>query len=276
MKNIAISLIIFISVSFNINAQQDIRGLMYGTQKQNNLDLFLPAKFDAKTSVIVMLHGGAWTMGGKEYTDKTSRDLRDRGFIVANVDYRYINDSVHGKDLLLDIDNAVNYLQTVSARKYGFRTIGYNMAGISAGAHLALLYGYTTKREIKSIAALCAPTILDDAQGLEISQKTNLLHNIELLANAKFIPKSKVDQAFTKVSPYANISNIPTILFHGDKDEVVPYQSSAILYDILQKKGIDSKFLTMKGKGHDCGMNQPDSENLVLNEITSWITTHNK
>lgn len=276
MKNITISLITFISISLNITAQQDVRKIMYGKQGQNNFDLFLPAKFDAKTPVIVMLHGGAWAMGGNEYTDKTSGDLRDRGFIVANVDYRYINDSVHGKDLLEDIDNAVNYLQTIIAVKYGFRTAGYNIAGISAGAHLALLYGYTTKRDIKSIAALCAPTVLDDAKGLEMSQKTNLLHNIELLANAKFISGSKVDKAFTAVSPYANVTNIPTILFHGDKDEIVPYQSSVILYSILQKKGIESKLLTMKGKGHDCGMNQVDSEKIVLDEISSWVTIHNK
>jgi acetyl esterase/lipase len=272
MKNIII--IAFAMLSLSLQAQQDARALKYGTHKQNNLDLFLPAKFDAKTPFIVMLHGGAWMMGGNEYTDKTARDLRDRGFVVANVDYRYINDSVHGTDLLTDIDHAINYLQTQAAKKYSFSTSGYHMAGISAGAHLALLYGYTTKKDIKSISALCAPSVLDDAKGLEAITKLNLIHNIELLANAKFT-RGKPDKKFSEVSPASQVANIPTLLFHGDKDEVVDYQSSVILYDRLQKKKVASKFITMEGKGHDCGMNQPDSEKQVLDEITNWVTKYN-
>jgi len=264
------------SVSFNLIAQQDTRKIMYGVHPQNNLDLFLPVKFDAKTPVIVMLHGGAWAMGGNEYTDKTARDLRDRGFVVANVDYRYVNDSVHCVDLLADIDQAINYLQTDAAKKYGFRTTGYNMAGISAGAHLALLYGYTTKRDIKSIAALCAPSVLDDAKGLDDIARKGLIHNIEMLADATYTSGKKVSDAFTAVSPYAQISNVPTLLFHGDKDDLVPYQSSVILYKALKNKNVNSKFVTMEGKGHDCGMNQADSEKRVLDEITAWVNQYSK
>ncbi|MES2485816.1 MAG: alpha/beta hydrolase [Bacteroidota bacterium] len=275
MKNIIVSVITFISTSLTIYAQQDVHGLMYGSHKQNNLDLFLPAKFDAKTPFIVMLHGGAWAMGGKEYTDKTARDLRDRGFVVANVDYRYVNDSVHCTDLLTDIDNAISYLQTTAAQQYKFRTSGYNMAGISAGAHLALLYGYTTKKDIKAIAALCAPSVLDDAKGLDLIANNGLIHNIELLADAKYIPGQAVPKAFSNVSPYKQVTNIPTLLFHGDKDDLVPHKSSEVLYNILKTKNIDSKFLTMKGKGHDCGMNQADSEKQVLDEITNWVNKYN-
>jgi len=275
MKNIIVYLITLISTSLTLNAQQDVRGLMYGTHKQNNLDLFLPAKFDDKTPFIVMLHGGAWAMGGNEYTDKTARDLRDRGFVVANVDYGYVNDSVHGTDLIADIDNAINYLQTTAAKQYKFRTTGYNMAGISAGAHLALLYGYTTKKDIKSIASLCAPSVLDDAKGLDAIAKLNLIHNIELLADTQYTPGQAVPKAFSDVSPYKQITNIPTLLFHGDKDDIVHYKSSEILFKTLQDKDIASKFITMKGKGHDCGMNQPDSEKLVLDEITNWVKKYN-
>jgi acetyl esterase/lipase len=275
MKNLFLYITTFISAYLPLQAQQDVRGLMYGNHKQNNLDLFLPATFDAKTPFIVMLHGGAWAIGGNEYTDKTARDLRDRGFVVANVDYRYVNDSVHATDLLADIDNAINYLQTNAAKKYSFRTSGYHLAGISAGAHLALLYGYTTKRDIKSIASLCAPSVLDDPNRLEAIAQLNLIHNIELLANAKYTPGQNISKAFTEVSPYTKITNIPTIIFHGNKDDLVPYQSSVTLYNTLQKKKVASKFLTMDGKGHDCGMNDPVTEKQVLDEITAWVNKYN-
>jgi len=253
---------------------KDLMHLQYATAKQNTLDLFLPKTYTEKTPVIILIHGGAWMMGGNEYTDKTAKDLRDRGFIVANIDYRYVSETVHGKDLLMDIDKAVTFVQK-QAKDYHFATTGYNMSGISAGAHLALLYGYTTTKNIKSIAVLCAPTQLDDPKRLAELQQHDLVKNVELLADATYILGKQPNSKFTNVSPYAHIKQIPTLLFHGDKDDLVPYAQSAFMYESLQAKGVPSKLVTMTGKGHDCGMNQPDSEKQVLDEITNWVNQYN-
>ena len=267
----------FFLVSCNAQTQtgpEDLMHLKYGSGKQNTLDLYLPKTYTEKTPVIIMLHGGAWVMGGNEYTDKTSKDLRDRGFVVANVDYRYVNDSVSAKNLLRDIDDAITYVEKQSAQ-YHYSPKGYHMAGISAGAHLSLLYGYTTSKTIKSITALCAPSRLDNPNDINEFNKHQLVHNVELLADAKYIPGQKLGTEFTVVSPYSHIKAIPTLLFHGDADDLVPYSQSVFLYEQLQKKGVKSKFVTMKGKGHDCGMNQPDSEKKVLDEITKWVELYN-
>jgi len=248
--------------------------LQYAVAKQNTLDLYLPKTYTEATPVIIVLHGGAWMMGGNEYTDKTAKDLRNRGFVVANVDYRYVNDTVHARGLLMDIDKAVTFVQK-KAIEYHFKTNGYHMAGISAGAHLALLYGYTSLKSIKSISALCPPTQLDDPATLAALQKNNLVKNVELLANATYTPGSLPGPRFTTVSPYAHIKAIPTLLFHGDKDDLVPYTQSIFLYEVLQQKKVISKFVAMEGKGHDCGMNQPDSEKVVLDEITKWVEAYN-
>jgi len=201
---------------------QDLYHLKYADAQQNTLDLFLPKAYTNATPVIILLHGGAWMTGGNEYTDKTAKDLRDRGFVVANVDYRYVSDLVHCQDLLVDVDKAVGYMQKVS-KDYHFKAAGYHMAGISAGAHLALLYGYITARSIKSISALCPPTQLDDPGRLAELQKNNLVKNIELLANCVYVPGKRMNSKFTDVSPYAHIKQVPTLLFHGTKDELVPY-----------------------------------------------------
>lgn len=256
--------------SFAQHLKQDFLNLAYGKSKQNTLDLFLPENYTEKTPVILLLHGGAWMMGGKEYTYKTAKDLRDKGFIVANIDYRYVSDTVHGKDILGDIGNAHRYVQTIS-KKYQFKTSGYHISGISAGAHLALLYGYTTKKSIKSIAVLCAPTQLDNLATLEEFYKKKLISNIELLADANYDPGKKPDSKFTKVSPYFYIKKIPTLLFHGNKDEIVPFSQGEFLYKKLLEKKVQSKFVIMDGKGHDCGMNQVDSEKIVLDEISEWV-----
>lgn len=271
MKSFRALLLLFVlSNCTQAFSQKDLMLQRYGKFPQNTLDLYLPKAITSKTPVIIMLHGGAWMMGGNEYTAKTARDLRDRGFVVANVDYRYVNDSVHCKDLLNDIDKAVTFMKKVSATHH-FKNSGYHMSGISAGAHLALLYGYKHKDNIKSIAVLCAPTRLDNPAEIEFVKNMGLLHNIELLADAKYIPGKELDKRFTEVSPYANIDLIPTLLFHGDKDQLVPYRVAPFMLEKLQVSKVQSKLITMEGKNHDCGMNQPDSEKVVLDGISNWV-----
>lgn len=274
MKNIVFAFISFIALSANCLAQQDLVNLEYGKDKQQTLDLFLPKEVSEKTPVVIMIHGGAWVMGGKEYTDKRAKDLRDRGFVVANIDYRYVIETVHCKELLEDVDSAVDYVQK-EGKKYGYSMKQVHMAGISAGAHLALLYGYTNSRSVKSISAICPPTRFDDKGTLEHLEKTQLRQNVELLANAKYTKALTQDKKFTDISPYSHIKSIPTLLIHGDSDKLVPYSNSKFLYGLLQIKKIESKLLTMKGKDHDAGLNDPKTEKEAYDTIVSWINSHN-
>jgi len=278
MKKLFSLLVTFILLhTFSAHSQlgpKDLVHLQYAAGKQNTLDLYLPKTYTETTPVVILLHGGAWMMGGNEYTDKTAKDLRNRGFVVANVDYRYVNDTVHGRDLLMDIDKAVTFVQR-NATEYHYKPTGYHMAGISAGAHLALLYGYTSLKNIKSISALCPPIQLDDTATLTALQKNDLVKNVEFLANATYTPGTILNPKFTTVSPYAHVKSIPTLLFHGDQDNLVPYTQSIFLYGVLRQKNITAKFVAMEGKGHDCGMNQPDSEKRVLDEIVKWIEEYN-
>jgi acetyl esterase/lipase len=221
----------------------------------------------------MMLHGGAWSLGGKEYTDKTARDLRDRGFVVANVDYRYVSEKVHGKDLLDDIGNAEKYMREISSQ-YGFSAKGYHFSGISAGAHLAMLYDYTRNSGVKSLAVLCGPTQFDTQENKKHIEKMQLAQVVERLADSKY-GDGKPGAAFTKISPYAQIKKIPTLLFHGDKDELVLYPQATFMIGKLQQAKVESRLITMEGKGHDCGMNQADSEKLVLDNIENWVRKHN-
>jgi len=278
MKNqLALLVTLFFLHTFLAHSQsgpKDIMQMHYAAAKQNTLDLYLPDTFTETTPVVILLHGGAWVMGGTEYTAKTAKDLRNMGFVVANVDYRYVNDTVHARDLLMDIDKAVTFIQK-TAKEYHFKPAGYHMAGISAGAHLALLYGYTSLKSIKSITALCPPTRLDDVETLKALQKHDVVKNVELLAGATYIEGKIPSPKFTTVSPYAHVKATPTLLFHGDNDDLVPYTQSIFLYEVLRQKNITAKFIAMEGKGHDCGMNQPDSEKRVLDEIVKWVKEYN-
>ena len=268
-KNYLFFLLFCVSVQ-----SQELRDLAYGKHRQQTLDLFLPEKVTPQNPVVLMLHGGAWMMGGKQYTEKTARDLRDRGFVVANIDYRYVSETVTGQIMLEDIQSAMDFVKKV-ASQYNFAAGGYHVSGVSAGAHLALLFGYTKGNDIKSMAVLCAPSQLDTKESLDFTATRQLLKVVELLAGAKYDPLKAVDPKFSAISPFSNIKSIPTLLFHGTDDKLVPYVQSQNLYAELQRQNVPSELITMQGKGHDCGMNQPDSEKVVLDNMESWIRKYN-
>jgi acetyl esterase/lipase len=273
MKHLFSSItLLLLLITGNAYSQQtkDIRKLQYGTHKQNILDLFLPASYTNKTPVVIVIHGGAWNLGDQYFTENVAVGLRERGFVVANIDYRYVSDSVHAKDLLADIDNAVSYMEKIS-KDYHFKSSGYHVSGVSAGAHLALLYSYTSNKKIKSIEALCAPSILNDAEILAFINGLKVLKNIEQLANDTYTLGTKPSAKFTAISPIAQITQVPTLLVHGTKDESVQYKNSELMYAQLQKQKVPSKLLTMPGNGHDVGLNQPDTAKIVFDEMAAWI-----
>ncbi len=252
--------------------QRDVRALKYGKEKQQYLDLFLPKTVTRDTPVLVLLHGGAWSMGGNEYTDKHARDLRDRGIIVANVDYRYVSNTISGKNLIDDIDSAITFLKFVS-KEYGFGKTKIHIGGISAGAHLALLYGYTHPG-ILSISALCAPSRMDGAEAIAFIKKNGHLDIIEKVAGAKF-NETGPNPAFESISPYNRITDVPTLLIHGDADPLVPVELSRAFFARLQELKVDAKLEIRKGSAHDAGMNNADYEAQNLSAIIDWIRTHN-
>lgn len=246
--------------------------LAYGKSSQQVLDLYLPNGDLKDVPIVILLHGGAWSMGGLEYTSKHAQDICNKGFVVANVDYRYVSDNISAKDLLADIDAAVAYVSEAS-NKYGYAKKGYHIVGISAGAHLALLYGYT-KKNMKSIAALCAPSRLDSSEAVDFMRKNGHLDIIEKLAGTKI--ENGANPALIKISPFNTISNIPTLLIHGDADNLVNVSQSQNLYDELKRKGVETKLIIREGKGHDVGMNTPETEIQNIIDITEWIIQYNK
>jgi len=75
---------------------------------------------------------------------KLSKDLRDRGFIVANVDTSYVSERSLCRPAVRLLIRRLFYLER--SRPNSFSKSGYHFAGISAGSHLALMFGYTTEK----------------------------------------------------------------------------------------------------------------------------------
>src|SRR5262249_16868512 len=64
--------------------------------------------------------------------------------------------------------------------------------------------------------------------------------------------KEKLRSIYKRISPIYHVTakTAPTLLLHGDKDELVPFQQSEIYLEKLKKAGVPAKLEVRKGAGH--------------------------
>lgn len=73
--------------------EAELNDVKYGNYDRNRMDIYLPANRTANTPFVVNIHGGAWTAGDKSYDTSLSKYLLSKGIAVANINYRYANNT---------------------------------------------------------------------------------------------------------------------------------------------------------------------------------------
>ena len=64
-------------------------------------------------------------------------------------------------------------------------------------------------------------------------------------------PSEKTDVA-KLASPLLHVTkdDAPTLIFHGDKDPLVPLEQSQLLADAMKKAGVECELVVIEGAGH--------------------------
>jgi acetyl esterase/lipase len=253
------------------NGAEKLEQLGYGPYQRNVMDVYLPANRTDKTPFVILIHGGAWTMSGKEAVRDFQDSLFAHGIAVASINHRYANDSdVHYLQMMQDVDRAVSYCQAHS-NEWHTNAKNLVMAGASSGAHLALLYAYTTSKKIKAIVDFCGPTDLADTAVLNYSAKVGLMGVIQKMTGKPYIAGERVPAEFIASSPIYHIKNIPILIVHGTADPVVNFVLSQLLSDKLDSARIIHKLLPIAGAGHDLNLANPVTKAIIYNESVAWI-----
>lgn len=197
--------------------------------------------------LIISIHGGAWAYADR-HNDLVLRKLTNHGYALASIDYRVSSEAKYPAQID-DTRRAVQWLMEHAASLH-LDTNRMVATGISAGGHLALLLGLSQppgNHIIKAVCALYGPTDLIAILPPEMqNQSTNAV--AELLGG----PVSEKLLLAKEASPiyYASKESIPTILFHGEKDKLVPVAQSITLNAALKAAGAQSTLVTYKDKGH--------------------------
>lgn len=261
------------SKTLSVNKKEEkLTDISYGSYERNVMDVYLPADRSPKTAFVVNIHGGAWVQGYKKDNTKLSEYLLSQGIAVANLNYRYANfTDTHLPELLEDINHVVEYLSS-HAQEWNTRKSGFSISGGSSGAHVSLMYAYTKNPQIKTIIEMCGPVDFTDVQTLQYTKAAHLFDVLDKMSGNKVVwnPGDAVPEAYTKSSPVKFVNQIPVMIIHGDKDEVVPIPQAYILEKALKEKGVPYKLIVIPGAGHLI-TKLPADEQTVFTNMGEWL-----
>lgn len=225
------------------------------------LDLYRPKDADKPLPLIIWIHGGAWKSGSKNGINRCV-DALNRGYAVASVEYRLSGEAIFPA-AIEDCKAAVSFLR-LHADKYNLDPDNFGVWGSSAGGHLVALLGTTndvpdfdthpvTQKASPKVQAVCnwfGPTDflrMNDVKGRMDHDAPDSPESLFIGAPIQDHPE-KVQRAnpITYVSP----TDPPMLLMHGDKDGLVIYNQSELLYAALQKAGVESELYKVVNGGH--------------------------
>jgi acetyl esterase/lipase len=251
-----------------------IYGRKHGTAL--TMDVFRP-KDGANGAGVVMVVSGGFFSSHEAISLAFIRPLVDRGYTVFAV--------VHGSqprytvpEIIGDLNRAVRFIRH-QAKTYRVDPERLGVTGASAGGHLSLMLGMAggqgdpntrdpverASSRVQAVACFFPPTDLLNygAPGKELIRASDhgkpfrpAFDYRELDAERNLwvpvIDPEKLRRITRDISPISHVSadDPPTLILHGDRDELVPLQQSQIFVEKLKGAGVEAKLVVKEGAGH--------------------------
>lgn len=205
---------------------------------------------------VVWVHGGGWQMGDRGQVPEWHKWLNDKGYAVFSIEYR-MTPPPRWYQAPADVKCAVGWVKQHAAQ-YSIDPQRVMLAGGSAGGHLALMGAYADDRVAPSCAvtdtAVRAVAAFYPATDLVAAWRDpNLFDNIrELVEEFTGGTPDEVPSRYAAASPveYVRPGLPPTLLMHGNRDHIVPYQQSVELADRLERAGVPNELLELPYADH--------------------------
>jgi acetyl esterase/lipase len=219
----------------------------YGANNQQVFDLYLPAnRTETKTKTLILVHGGGWTEGDKANMNYAVDIIKQYlpEYAIANINYRLATSSLPAFPMQInDIQSIVAKLKN---ENYGISD-EFGFIGVSAGAHLSLLYSYAydTDKNLKMVCSIVGPTNFNDINYANNPAWTAFYFAISGQSYAGN------ESYFQQLSPLfrATSSSPPTLMLYGASDSLIPVTQGQDLHAKLNQLGVYNEFKLYQG-GH--------------------------
>ncbi|QDV77279.1 alpha/beta hydrolase [Botrimarina mediterranea] len=280
-----------------------------GGRRALHIDLWLPQASDP-TPLVVWIHGGAWMGGSYNAPPIGLKQLLDRGFAVASVEYRLSGEAIAPAQIH-DVKGAVRYLRA-NAEEYNLDPDAFAAWGSSAGGHLTALLatsGGVADAEgdiggnldhssvIQAAVNYFGPTDLlqmnadvrtppgsvidhDDPTAPEsrligfdgAGKGVGVLRDNLANPAAPFPEKAALARLMNPIE-HVTANDPPMFIAHGDKDNVVPYQQSVRLEQALRNAGVGCELRRVADEGHGGPRFQPFTVE-AIDFLAEHLLTH--
>ena len=247
-------------------------------------DIYLPKKEAASYPVVIHIYGSAWfSNNGKGMADlgTIGKSLLEAGYAVVCPNHRSSMDAKWPAQIH-DIRAVIRFVRGEAA-KYKFDTSFIATSGFSSGGHLASTAATTTGlkqtkvgdydidlegnlgnylNESSAVNAACdwsGPvdlTNMDCGEGMKMGENSPE----DVLLNSK-LDREPDKYRSLSATYYVDKNDPPVIIFHGDKDNVVPNCQGKEFYELLKAAGVKTE-ATFPAEGSHGGPQMYTEENL--------------
>jgi acetyl esterase/lipase len=224
-------------------------------------DVFTPPQGTANRAGVLLVHGGGWARGDRAQLRGYGILLGRIGYTCVACEYR-LSGEAQWPAQIHDVKAALRWMRT-NAASLGFDAGKLAVSGNSAGGHLSLMVAATANvpefegdggnagvpTDVSACIAFYAPAVLGvrpqaaaAANGAEASPSV-----VTQLMGA-----DASEERLRAASPltYARADFPPTALFSGNKDELVPVESSLRMYRALSEAGAKVELHIYEGAPH--------------------------
>jgi len=269
---IIISLALCVTECHGIEGVEIVPDVVYGHKHGMALtfDVYKPKQNANGTGILFMVSGG-WRSRWRppEQSINWFKPMLDKGFTVFAVRHgsspKYVI-----PEIIEDVRRSVRFVR-LRAKKFGVDPECLGVAGGSAGGHLSLMLGTASdsgdsnsKDEVLRVSDRVA-AVVAYFPPTDIRPWINKLDEYPAL--------NFEEEKGLACSPLLHVSSddAPTLLIHGDKDELVPLEHSEKILAEFKKHKVTSKLLVIKGAGH--GFRGEDGER-ASGALVGWFEKH--
>lgn len=215
------------------------QGIVFGTGGGRELrcDIYRPPASVARDTGVLLIHGGGWRQGDRSQLRGFGILLGREGYPCVATEYRLTGESTWPAQVH-DVKACLRWMKA-NASDLGINPGKIVVEGNSAGAHLALIAAGTPNLPAFEGDGGNAGVDTSVAASIAIYPPTDLQRDlgdaIRLLMGDGDTPTAR--EAASPLT-HARAGHPPTLLIHGNADEVVPWSDSLRMYEALEKAGV--------------------------------------